>query len=162
MLLPTTIRSAWPAALIWRLAVSFPTSLIRYNVFLAGGTSSGLLIKKRAARSADSATFASSATSSVHLSRVECLGVKYDSNSFLSGVGSCGTNSTSLGAGDPFMQSSIATPNNSWSAVSLLNAHPDGSPALPTIGVVSGSDLDLDQDADGAPRSNVARPGAYS
>ena len=88
-------------------------------------------------------------------------GISYDSNTFLNGVGACGTNATSLSAGDPFVQSSMASPNSSWSAVSRLNARPDGSPALPTISVVSGSDLDLGADADGAPRSGTTRPGAY-
>ena len=135
--------------------------VFRYNVFMAGST--GLLFQTKT--SGPYGTFSNvSVVGNVFGASLTCgmPGISYDANTFLNGVGTCGTNATSLGAGDPFVQSSMASPNNSWSAVSLLNAHPDGSPALPTIDVVRGSDLDLGTDADGAPRSATTRPGAYN
>ena len=66
-------------------------------------------------------------------SRVVRPGVSFDSNTFASGFSTCGTNATSLDSGDPFVRSSISTPDHSWSPFSLLDAHASGSPALPTI-----------------------------
>ena len=134
--------------------------LIRYNVFLTGGRSSGLLLQTGGKFGGFSNVrvvgnvFGASLTCGVP-------GVTYDSNTFQYGTAGCGTNATSLPAGDPFIQSSIATPNGAWSAVSLLDAHPSGSPALPSISIAPGSDLDLVTDADGAARSGTTRPGAY-
>ena len=134
--------------------------VFRYNVFIGGST--GLLFQTKT--SGPYGTFSNvSVVGNVFGASLTCgmPGISYDANTFLNGVGTCGTNATSLGAGDPFVQSSTSSPGNSWSAVSLLDAHPDGSPTLPTIALGNG-DLNLDHDADGAPRSATTRPGAYN
>ncbi len=105
--------------------------VFRYNVFIGG--SLGLSVRSRqVGHTARSATSASSATSSARPSPAAVPGISYDSNTFLNGVATCGTNATSLGAGDPFVQSSMATSQQQLVG-GLATERASGRVACPTV-----------------------------
>jgi hypothetical protein len=131
--------------------------LIRYNYFGSGAGSS--LVFQTGAGFVDNFSnvrvvgniFAGSVTCGV-------TGVTYDSNTFVSGVSTCGTNATSLGAGDPVVNSSHDTADNLYSLKNaVMNARKDGSPTLPDLTMTG--DLNLNHDIDRDTRSGTTRPG---
>lgn len=94
-------------------------------------------------------------------------GVTFSTNAYAPGVSQCGSGNTTLSSGDPFTQSSIATPGDSWSASALLNLHLASNSAgasVPTVNpAVLGSDYQVDHDADGNPRGSTStHVGAYN
>jgi hypothetical protein len=131
--------------------------LIRYNYFGSGAGSS--LVFQTGAGFVDNFSnvrvvgniFAGSITCGV-------TGVTYDSNTFVSGVSTCGTNATSLGAGDPVVNSSYDTADNLYSLKNaVIDARKDGSPTLPDLTMTG--DLNLNHDIDRDTRSGTTRPG---
>jgi hypothetical protein len=89
-------------------------------------------------------------------------GITFDSNAFVAGATTCGSNATLLSAGDPLTQMSITTPGNLWAAGSVLDPHKDGSPELPTIDATARNaacgctDYTLGWDVDRDARSSTA------
>jgi hypothetical protein len=85
----------------------------------------------------------------------------------VNGVSTCGTNATSLSAGDPVVTSSYDTADNLYSLKNaVMDAHKDGSPALPTLNPTSlntscgCTDYTLGWDVDRDTRSSTStRPG---
>jgi hypothetical protein len=132
--------------------------LIRYNYFGASGAFEGLTINTGDPFINNFSNvrivgnvFADAVTCSV-------TGVTYDSNTFVNGVSTCGTNATSLGAGDPVVNSSYDTADNLYKLEgATIDAHKDGSPALPDLTMTG--DLNLNHDADRDTRSGTTRPG---
>jgi hypothetical protein len=134
----------------------FDNVLIRYNYF---GPTVGLLIQN------DGVTFANS-FSNVRIvgnlfgGQLTCgvSGVTYDSNSFVSGLSACGTNSQSLAAGDPVVQSSYGTPDDLYVLEGpTMDPSLDGSPSVQTVNPTG--DLNLDHDFEGDARSNPTHVG---
>jgi hypothetical protein len=133
--------------------------LIRYNYFGASEAFNGLTINTSASGSYSDVTNMR-VVGNVFADTVTCgvSGVTYDSNTFVNGVSTCGTNATSLGAGDPIVNSSYDTPDNLYKLEgATIDAHADGSPALPTFSL--SGDLNLNHDADRDTRSGTTRPG---
>jgi hypothetical protein len=133
--------------------------VIRYNVFL--GNSAGLRFRP------PSATFGTFSNVQVignifaqQPAGCTISGITCDSNVFLNGVPTAGSNSKILTPGDPFVQSSILTSGHTWSSTSLLDAHPTGSISIPTVPNL-GSDYNLATDADGNTRTYPTIAGAY-
>jgi hypothetical protein len=131
--------------------------LLRYNYF---GASTGLLIQN------DGVTFANSFTNvrvvgNVFGGSLTCgvTGVTYDSNTFVNGVSTCGTNSQSLAAGDPIVQSSYGTSDDLYVLDgATMDPSLDGSPSVQTVNPTG--DLSLDHDFNGDTRSNPTHVGA--
>jgi hypothetical protein len=142
--------------------------LLRYNYFGASGAFNGLTINTSATGSfSDVTNFR--VVGNVFADTVTCgvTGVTYDSNAFVNGVSTCGTNATSLSAGDPVVTSSYDTADNLYSLENaVMDAHKDGSPALPTLNPTSlntscgCTDYTLGWDVDRDTRSSTStRPG---
>jgi hypothetical protein len=131
--------------------------LFRYNYF--GGTSSGMVIQTGSGFVNNFSNvrvvgniFAGSVTCGV-------TGVTYDSNTFVSGVSTCGTNAQSLGAGDPVVESSHDTADNLYVLTGrTMDPSLDGSPTVQTVNPTG--DLSLDHDFQGDARSNPTHVGA--
>jgi hypothetical protein len=115
----------------------FDNVLIRYSYF---GASTGLLIQN------DGVTFANSFNNvrivgNLFGGSLTCgvTGVTYDSNTFVNGVSTCGTNSQSLAAGDPIVQSSYGTSDDLYVLDgATMDPSLDGSPSVQTVNPTGG------------------------
>jgi hypothetical protein len=149
--------------------------LIRYNVFLGTEGAVASLTFPDAAN--EGGTFGAHSNVRVYgnifFGTPVCgrSGVTYDSNTFTSVSTPCGTNSTTLGSGDPLTQTSIQTPGDLYiddgGYGTVLDIHADGSPTLPTLNPTAlntacgCTDYTLGWDGDRDARSSTStKPGA--